>query len=229
MVKSGNPQGRLDAFEPLKVARAIAELDLRYVVITSVDRDDLPDGGAEHFASTIRAIKKHDPNVIIEVLIPDFRGNPECIRKIVNSRPEVIAHNIETTATLTPHVRDPRATYSQSLSTLKSIKSFDSAVYSKSSVMLGLGEEEAELISTMKDLRETGVDILTLGQYLQPSRAHLPVTNFISPERFQYYKQIGEEMGFLYVAAGPLVRSSYRASEFFMEALLKQRKLHPPL
>jgi len=226
MVKSGNPQGRLDAFEPVKIARAIAELNLKYVVITSVDRDDLPDGGAEHFASTIRAIKKHDPNVIVEVLIPDFRGDYESIRKIANAKPEVIAHNIETTARLTPHVRDARATYSQSLSVLKRIKDFESRIYSKSSIMLGLGEEEAELISTMRDLRGAGVDILTLGQYLRPSKAHIPVANFVSPERFEHYKQTAEEMGFLYVAAGSLVRSSYRASEFFVEALVNQRKLH---
>ena len=225
MVKTGNPRGKLDGFEPLKIARTIAALNLKYVVITSVDRDDLPDGGAEHFASTIGAIKKTDPHVIVEVLIPDFRGNLSHISKIVESKPEVIAHNIETTARLTARVRDPRANYRQSLDVLQNIKKLDSSIYSKSSIMLGLGEDEVDLLSTMKDLREMNVDILTLGQYLQPSRTHIPVANFIPPEQFQRYKEEAEAMGFLYVAAGPLVRSSYRASEFFIEALIRKRNL----
>ena len=224
MVKSGNPHGKLDIFEPVKIARAIADLGLRYVVITSVDRDDLPDGGAEHFASTIRAIKKHDPNVITEVLIPDFRADENCICKIVEAKPEVIAHNIETTEPLTSKVRDPRATYRQSLQVLKTIKEQDPEVYSKSSIMLGLDETEGDLVKTMKDLREVGVNILTLGQYLSPSKGHIPVAEFVSLAQFQYYKEIAEEMGFLYVASGPLVRSSYRAAEFFMEALVRQRR-----
>jgi lipoic acid synthetase len=222
MVKSGNPK-EVDLFEPVKVASAIAELSLRYVVITSVDRDDLADGGAEHFASTIRAIKKHDPRVITEVLIPDFRADPTCIRKIVDAKPEVIAHNIETTATLTPKVRDPRATYNQSLQVLKTIKEQDQEVYSKSSIMLGLGETEGDVIGTMRDLRDVDVNILTLGQYLRPSKGHIPIAEFISLAQFEYYKEVAEEMGFLYVASGPFVRSSYRAAEFFVEALVRQR------
>lgn len=224
MVKSGNPHGELDIFEPVKIARAIADLGLKYVVITSVDRDDLPDGGAEHFASTIRAIKKHDPNVITEVLIPDFSADEDCIRKIVDAKPEVIAHNIETTEPLTSKVRDPRATYRQSLQVLKTIKEQDSEIYSKSSIMLGLDETEGDLVKTMRDLREVGANILTLGQYLSPSKGHIPVAEFVSPAQFQYYKEIAEEMGFLYVASGPLVRSSYRAAEFFVEALVRQRR-----
>jgi lipoic acid synthetase len=223
MVKSGNPNGELDLFEPVKIARAIAELGLRYVVITSVDRDDLSDGGAEHFASTVKAIKKHDSNVVTEVLIPDFRGDEDCIRKIVDAKPEVIAHNIETTATLTPKIRDQRATYKQSLQVLKSIKQLDRGVYSKTSIMLGLGETEDDLIKTMKDLREVDVNILTLGQYLRPSKGHIPVVEFVSVSQFEYFKEIAEEMGFLYVASGPLVRSSYRAADFFVEALIRQR------
>jgi lipoic acid synthetase len=213
----------LDLFEPVKIARAIAELGLRYVVITSVDRDDLSDGGAEHFASTVKAIKKHDSNVVTEVLIPDFRGDEDCIRKIVDAKPEVIAHNIETTATLTPKIRDQRATYKQSLQVLKSIKQLDRGVYSKTSIMLGLGETEDDLIKTMKDLREVDVNILTLGQYLRPSKGHIPVVEFVSVSQFEYFKEIAEEMGFLYVASGPLVRSSYRAADFFVEALIRQR------
>ena len=224
IVKSGNPKGELDLLEPIKIARAIAELQLKYVVITSVDRDDLPDGGAEHFASTIRTIKKHDPNVVTEVLIPDFRGDQGCIRKIVNAKPEVIAHNIETTALLTSKIRDSRATYKQSLQVLESIKEFDRKVYSKTSIMLGLGETEEDIIDTMRDLRKVEVDILTLGQYLSPSKGHIPVTEFVSVSRFEYFKKVADEMGFLYVASGPLVRSSYRAAEFFIEALIRQRR-----
>ena len=227
IVKTGNPHGELDIFESVKIARAIADLGLKYVVITSVDRDDLSDGGAEHFASTIKAIKKHDPNVITEVLIPDFRADENCIRKIVDARPEVIAHNIETTAALTPKIRDPRATYKQSLQALKAIKELDGKVYSKSSIMLGLGETEEDLIKTMEDLREVNVNILTLGQYLRPSKGHIPVVEFVSLSLFEYYKKVAEEMGFLYVASGPLVRSSYRAAEFFVEALVRQRRSVP--
>ena len=221
MVKSGNPNGELDIFEPVKIARAIAELGLKYVVITSVDRDDLPDGGAGHFASTIRAIKSRDQNVVTEVLIPDFRADVSNIRKIVEAKPEVIAHNIETTATLTPRIRDPRATYRQSLQVLETIKKLNREVYSKSSIMLGLGETEDDLVRTMRDLRQVDVNILTLGQYLRPSKGHLPVVEFVSVSQFEYYKEIAEEMGFMYVASGPLVRSSYRAAEFFVEALIR--------
>ena len=223
MVKSGNPNGELDIFEPVKIARAIADLGLKYVVITSVDRDDLSDGGAGHFASTIKAIKKHDPNVVTEVLIPDFRADENCIRKIVDAKPEVIAHNIETTATLTTKIRDPRATYKQSLQVLKTIKDLDREVYSKTSIMLGLGETEEDLIKTMRDLREVDVNILTLGQYLRPSKGHIPVAEFVPISQFEYYKEIAEEMGFLYIASGPLVRSSYRAAEFFVDALIRRR------
>jgi lipoic acid synthetase len=225
MVKSGNPRGELDAFEPAKVAKTIADLGLRYVVITSVDRDDLPDGGAGHFAQTIRAIKRFDSNVITEVLIPDFEGDIDDVRKVVDAGPEVVAHNVETTEPLTPKVRDPRATYNQSLRVLKAIKELNPAVYSKSSIMLGLGETEEDLLKTMKDLRKVNVDILTLGQYLRPSKGHLPVTEYVSPEMFDYYRNLAEELGFLYVAAGPFVRSSYRAGEFFVEALIRKKKL----
>jgi len=226
MVKSGNPHGLLDVFEPVNVARTIADLGLKYVVITSVDRDDLPDGGASHFASTIKAIKQHDPNVITEVLIPDFQGNLGDVKKIVDAGPEVIAHNIETTEPLTPKVRDPRATYKQSLRVLTGIKELSPALYSKTSIMLGLGETEGDLVKTMKDLRNVNVDILTLGQYLRPSKGHIPVTEYVSPQTFDYYKGLAEESGFLYVASGPFVRSSYRAGEFFVEALIRKKRLN---
>ena len=223
MVKSGNPHGALDLFEPVKVADAIADLGLRYIVLTSVDRDDLPDGGAAHFASTIRAIKKKDPNVITEVLIPDFQGNFDDVRKVVDAGPEVIAHNIETTRPLTPKVRDPRATYDQSLRVLKFFKESGSSIYSKSSIMLGLGEVEEDVITALDDLRAVNVDILTLGQYLRPSKGHVPVAEYVSPAKFEHYKRLAEERGFLYVASGPFVRSSYRAGEFFVEALVRNK------
>ena len=225
MVKTGNPRGILDALEPVKVAEAIADLGLRYVVITSVDRDDIPDGGAEHFASTIKAIKQRDPDVITEVLIPDFQGDFASVNKVIEAGPEVVAHNIETTQTLTPKVRDPRATYEQSLRVLKHIKQEDSSVYSKSSIMLGLGEIESDVVKTMEDLRRADVDILTLGQYLRPSKGHIPVSEYVSPERFEHYKHLADDLGFLYVASGPFVRSSYRAGEFFLEALIRKKKM----
>jgi lipoic acid synthetase len=226
MVKSGNPHGLLDVFEPVNVARTIADLGLKYVVITSVDRDDLPDGGASHFASTIKAIKQRDPNVITELLIPDFQGNLGDVKKIVDAGPEVVAHNIETTEPLTPKVRDLRATYKQSLRVLRGIKELSSALYSKTSIMLGLGETEGDLVKTMRDLRNVNVDILTLGQYLRPSKGHIPVTEYVSPQTFDYYKGLAEELGFLYVASGPFVRSSYRAGEFFVEALIRKKRLN---
>jgi lipoic acid synthetase len=229
MVKSGNPHGTLDPFEPVKVANTIADLGLRYVVLTSVDRDDLPDGGAEHFASTIRAIKKRDSNIITEALIPDFQGNIDDVKRVVDAGPEVIAHNIETTETLTPKIRDSRATYEQSLRVLKSFKDLNPSAYSKSSIMLGLGETEPDLFKAMEDLREVNVDILTLGQYLRPSKGHVPITEYVSPEKFEHYKRLAEKLGFLYVASGPFVRSSYRAGEFFVEALIRKKKQSMPL
>jgi lipoic acid synthetase len=226
MVKSGNPHGTLDIFEPVKVADTIADLGLRYVVITSVDRDDLPDGGAGHFASTLRAIKRRDSEVITEVLIPDFQGNLDDVKKILDAGPEVVAHNIETTRTLTPKVRDPRATYDQSLRVLKTIKSINPSVYTKSSIMMGLGEVEPDIVTAMEDLRAVNVDILTLGQYLRPSKGHIPVSEYVSPDKFEHYKQLAEDLGFLYVASGPFVRSSYRAGEFFLKALIQKKKLN---
>jgi len=225
MVKSGNPHGTLDVFEPTKVANAIADLGLRYVVITSVDRDDLPDGGAEHFASTIRAIKKRNPTIMTEVLIPDFQGKADDVKKVVDAEPEVIAHNIETTKPLTPLVRDPRATYEQSLHVLECIKHLNPSIYTKSSIMMGLGELEPDIVAAMQDLRAVNVDILTLGQYLRPSKGHVPVSEYVPPDKFDHYKHLAEDLGFLYVASGPFVRSSYRAGEFFLEALVRNRSL----
>lgn len=220
-INSGKPV-LLDASEPERVAKAIKEWGLRYVVITSVCRDDLEDGGAEHIAKTIKAIKLSCPTIIVESLIPDFRGDDGSIKKIVKSKPEVISHNIETVPRLTPKVRDARASYEQSLLVLKKIKDINSLIYTKSSIMLGLGESEEEVIQTIKDLRSVGVSILTIGQYLQPTPKHLPLIEFIAPEKFSWFREIAERMGFVYVASGPLVRSSYRAGEFFLEKICNQ-------
>ena len=220
-VNSGKPI-LLDTGEPERVAKAIKEWGLRYVVITSVCRDDLEDGGAEHIAKTIKAIKLLSPTIIVESLIPDFRRDDSSIIKIVKSKPEVISHNIETVSRLTPKVRDARASYEQSLLVLKKIKDINSLTYTKSSIMLGLGETEEEVIQTIKDLRSVGVSILTIGQYLQPTPKHLPLVEFIAPEKFNWFKEIAEQMGFVYVASGPLVRSSYRAGEFFLEKICNQ-------
>jgi lipoic acid synthetase len=216
-VTSGKPAVLLDAGEPERVANAIKEWGLRYVVITSVCRDDLEDGGAEHIAKTITAIKLLCPKIIVESLIPDFRGNVDSVKKVVKSQPRVISHNIETVVRLTPKVRDARASYEQSLWLLKEIKDMNSMIYTKSSIMIGLGETEEEIIQTIRDLRSVGVNILTMGQYLQPTLKHLPVVEYITPEKFNWLREIAEQMGFVYVAAGPLVRSSYRAAEFFIE------------
>jgi lipoic acid synthetase len=209
--------------EPWKVARALRELDLGYVVVTSVDRDDLPDQGAGHFARTIACIKRECPDMVLEVLIPDFRGEVGCLEQVVRAGPDVVAHNLETVRRLTARVRDRRATYDQSIFVLQSLKDLG-AEYTKSSIMLGLGEEEAEVLEAMDDLRAAGVDILTLGQYLRPSDWHLEVREYVHPSTFDHLRRRGEERGFLYVASGPLVRSSYRAGEFFLERAIKERK-----
>jgi lipoic acid synthetase len=221
-VSTGNPNGWLDHEEPQKVAQTIQNAGWEYVVLTSVDRDDLPDQGADHFARTVEAIRQLTPDVLVEVLIPDFSGNKGHLQRLVDSQPHVIAHNVETVQRLTPTVRDRRATYNQSLDVLANIKAMSPTTYTKSSLMLGLGETDDEIRTAMADMRAVGVDILTLGQYLQPSPKHLKVQSYVTPEAFQEWQQIAEkEMGFVYCASGPLVRSSYRAGEFFMTRLLR--------
>jgi lipoyl synthase len=221
MVTPGKPQGILDELEPENVSFALSRMGLTYVVLTSVDRDDLPDGGASHFARTIKLVKEKNPGMLVEVLIPDFQGDITDLRKVVEARPDVIAHNIETTMSLTREVRDPRADYWQSLSVLRNVKKLNSRTYTKSSIMVGLGETEEEVTQAMAHLRRTGVDFLTVGQYLRPSQRHLKVAEYVKPEQFERYKSIGEEMGFRYVASGPLVRSSYRAGEFFIKTAIE--------
>ncbi|MFN8945889.1 MAG: lipoyl synthase, partial [Pseudobdellovibrionaceae bacterium] len=223
-IKTGNPKGKIDPFEPEKVAYSISQMALTYVVITSVDRDDMEDQGAQHFARTVATIKKLDPNVIVEILNPDFLGHQNLIEELVESKPDVFAHNIETVERLTPSVRDPRATYRQTLRVLEIVKQKDPTRYTKSSIMLGLGEKDDEILQTLKDLRSVSCDVITFGQYLQPTKRHLKVEEYITPEKFDEWKKIAEGMGFLYVASGPLVRSSYRAGEFFMKGLIQKDK-----
>lgn len=223
-VKTGNPKGAIDPFEPEKVAYSISQMDLEYVVITTVDRDDLEDQGAEHFARTVRTIKKLAPNLIVEILAGDFRGERALVDHLTEARPDVYAHNIETVERLTPSVRDPRAGYRQSLNVLKFVKEKDPTRFTKSSIMLGLGETEEEVIQALKDLREVGCDVVTFGQYLQPTPRHLKVVEYVTPEKFQWWQKTAEDMGFLYVASGPLVRSSYRAGEFFMKAMIEKNR-----
>ncbi|WP_343218059.1 lipoyl synthase [Haloplanus ruber] len=211
----------LDPEEPSKVADAVAEIGLDYVVLTSVDRDDLPDQGAGHFARTVEAIKERDPGILVEVLIPDFRGDPALVDRIVEAGPDVIAHNVETVERLQWPVRDRRAGYEQSLSVLERVA--DTAdVYTKTSLMLGVGEYDHEIYRTLSDCREAGVDVVTLGQYLQPSRSHLDVYEYVHPDAFETWRRVAEaELGFLYCASGPMVRSSYRAGELFVDAVLR--------
>jgi lipoic acid synthetase len=211
----------LDPEEPANVAEAVAEIGLDYVVLTSVDRDDLPDQGAGHFAQTIREIKQRDPSILVEVLIPDFQGEPDLVRKIIQAEPDVIAHNIETVDRLQWPVRDRRANYNQSLDVLRQVDR-ESDIYTKTSLMLGVGEYDHEIYQTLSDLRNVGVDIVTLGQYLQPSRSHLDVFEYVHPDAFGTWQAVAEaELGFLYCASGPMVRSSYKAGELFVDALLR--------
>ncbi|MCL2625435.1 MAG: lipoyl synthase [Cystobacterineae bacterium] len=215
-VPTGAP-APLDETEPEALAQVAKDLSLRYVVVTSVDRDDLPDGGAAHFARTLERLRSQSPQTLVEVLIPDFQGNTQHLAQVARARPTVAAHNLETVERLTPSVRDRRAGYAQSLEVLRFLKQQPEGFYTKSSLMVGLGESDEELEGAMRDLRRVGVDILTLGQYLQPSPRHLAVQRFVPPEAFEAYARLAEGMGFLYVASGPLVRSSYKAAEFFIQ------------
>ena len=212
-VSSGRP-APLDPDEPKRVAEAIKQWNLRYIVITSVCRDDLEDGGAAHFAKTIKSVKLSCPDTIVEPLIPDFNYDSDSIKKIIESEPEVVSHNIETVRRLSSKVRDSRATYDQSLSVLRKIKEINPKIYTKSSFMVGHGETKEEVIQTASDLKSANVDVITAGQYLQPSLNHLPVVEYVHPEKFASYQKIFEEMGFLHVVVGPFVRSSFQAADF---------------
>jgi len=216
----------VDGDEPKNVADTLARLDLKYVVITSVDRDDLPDGGAAHFALTVREIKQRCPGLYLETLIPDFQGSREALKAVIDAGPHVISHNQETVRRLTRTVRDRRSSYELTLRVLADLKKLarqmrPEPLWTKSSLMVGLGETEEEVAEAMDDLRGVEVDFLTIGQYLSPSTRHLPVHEYITNEQFETYRLMGESKGFNYVASEPLVRSSYRAGEFFMESIIK--------
>jgi lipoyl synthase len=218
-IKTGFTKNPPDPDEPKNLVKMAKNLNLKYVVVTSVNRDDLQDQGSQHFAKCITALKNAD--ILVEVLIPDFKGDLECLKKVIAAKPNVIAHNIETIERLQSSVRDPRANYIQSLNLLSNVKKLDSSIYTKSSIMVGLGETQDEVVKTLEDLRKNNVDIVTLGQYLQPSPKHLPVKSYITPKVFSDYKQKAEFLGFLFCASGPLVRSSYKAGELFIRNILK--------
>jgi len=224
-VKTGNPRGVFDAEEPYKVSNLVSQSGLEYVVLTSVDRDDMADQGASHFATTVSEIKRLAPEILVETLVADYRGDIRCVEKIVRSGVDVYAHNVETVKRLQKKVRDPRAGYEQSLSTLSAAKMLARILgvrmFTKTSIMLGLGESYDEILQTMKDVRSHDVDIITFGQYLQPTKKHLAVERFVTPAEFSHLEQVGKDMGFAFVASGALVRSSYKAGEFFVANLLK--------
>jgi lipoic acid synthetase len=212
-VDTGNPRGWLDEDEPANAARTVQLMGLRYVVLTSVNRDDLEDGGAGHFAACVREIKRLCPETAVEALTPDFQGALEDVETVVDSGLDVFAQNVETVRRLTHPVRDPRASYQQTLDVLFHAKRHRSGVLTKTSLMLGLGETEDEILATMDDLRAIGVDVLTLGQYLRPTANHLAVERFVAPGKFEQYRAAALERGFVECVAGPLVRSSYRAEQ----------------
>ncbi|HVT62473.1 MAG TPA: lipoyl synthase [Legionellaceae bacterium] len=214
-VDTGNPKGWLDPEEPANTAKTVTLMNLDYVVLTSVNRDDLPDGGAAHYAAAIRAIKQSSPQTKVEALTPDFQGVQQSIAILLDSGVDVFAQNVETVERLTHPVRDNRAGYQQTLDVLAYAKAYQPKVLTKTSLMLGLGETMEEIIQTMDDLRRHHIDILTLGQYLQPTKHHLPIARYVTPEEFHDLRNIGLQKGFFEVAAGPLVRSSYRADRIF--------------
>jgi len=223
-VKTARAPPPLDMDEPKNTAVAVAQWGLDYVVLTSVDRDDLPDAGAAHIAETIRQLKLEKPSLLVECLSPDFAGNESCVEAVASSGLDVFAHNIETVERLTPFVRDPRAKYRQTLAVLDHAKKVSPGLVTKTSIMLGLGEKDEEVRTTMEELREVGVDCVTLGQYMQPTKRHLKVQEYVTPAKFAMWEQVGKEMGFLYTASGPLVRSSYKAGEFFIKNIVLNKK-----
>ncbi|XP_059547635.1 LOW QUALITY PROTEIN: lipoyl synthase, mitochondrial-like [Myotis daubentonii] len=223
-IKTARNPPPVGANEPCNTAKAIAEWGLDYVVLTSVDRDDKPDGGAEHFAKTVSYLKERNPEILVECLSPDFRGDLKAIEKVALSGLDVFAHNVETVPELQRKVCDPRANFDQSLRVRKHAKEIQPDVISKTSVMLGLGEDDEQVYATMKLLREADVDCLTLGQYMQPTKCSLKVKEYITPEKIKYWEKVGNELGFHYTASGPLVRSSYKVGEFFLKNLVAKRK-----
>ena len=225
-VKSGNPKLWLDPQEPQKIASSVATLSLSYVVLTSVNRDDLPDEGAQHFADCVRAIKEVSPEIFVETLTPDFRKTQEAaIQTMIDSGVDVLAHNVETVRRLVPGVRDARCRHETSLEFHRVAKKLKPDLITKSSIMLGLGEAEEEVFECMQELLDAGVEVVTLGQYLQPTKNHHPVIRYVHPDEFKRYEEKGLEMGFRFVASGPMVRSSYRAAEVFMQGEARRRRV----
>ena len=210
-VNTGNPKGWLDKNEPEKIANTISTMNLKYIVLTCVNRDDIPDGGAQHFADTVNAIKFKDKNIEVEVLTSDFNGSREAIKKVIESPIKVFAQNIETVKRLTHPIRDPRAGYEKTLRVLETAKELNKNIITKTSIIVGLGETDAEIYQTFQDLKDHKVDIVTLGQYLRPTLNHHPVDRWVTPEQFENYRKKGLKYGFLEVISGPMVRSSYRA------------------
>jgi len=213
----------LDVHEPENTAEAISRWGLGYIVLTSVDRDDLVDGGSAHIASTISKIKLKAPKILVEALVPDFSGKVDDISKVATSGLDVFAHNMETVESRTPQVRDRRAKYRQSLEVLRQAKVAKPNLITKTSIMLGCGEQDFELEQTLRDLRDVNVDVVTFGQYMRPTKRHMKVESYVTPEKFEHWQKVAESMGFLYVASGPLVRSSYKAGEFFIKNVIEQR------
>ncbi|QLG70451.1 hypothetical protein HG535_0A03900 [Zygotorulaspora mrakii] len=222
-VKTNRTPSKPDPMEPENTAEAIKRWGLGYVVLTTVDRDDLLDGGSHHLAETVRKIKEKAPKTLVETLSGDFRGDLNMVDVMARSGLDVYAHNIETVEDLTPHVRDRRATYKQSLRVLKRAKETVPTLITKTSMMLGLGETDEQVLQAMKDLREIKCDVITFGQYMRPTKRHMKVVDYVLPEKFEHWKKVAEDLGFLYCASGPLVRSSYKAGESFIENVLKKR------
>ncbi|RSL64848.1 Lipoyl synthase, mitochondrial [Fusarium euwallaceae] len=224
-VKTNRKPAALDPHEPENTAEALARWGLGYVVLTSVDRDDLADGGAHHFAETIRRIKQKKPSLLVEALTGDFRGDLDMVKVVAESGLDVYAHNVETVEDLTPYVRDRRATFRQSLSVLKHVKDVKGkeGIITKTSLMLGLGEQEREVMAALEELRKADVDVVTFGQYMRPTKRHLKVEKYVTPDEFEMWNKRALDMGFLYCASGPLVRSSYKAGEAFIENVLRKR------
>jgi len=212
-VTTGDPHGAIDEYEPEHVAEAVRILDLRYIVITSVDRDDLTDLGSGHYAAVITRIREVQPSTRVEVLIPDFNGQRSLLKKTIDARPFVLGHNVETVSRLTPYIRDRRCSYLNSLGVLRASKEIMSNLRTKTGLMVGLGEEQEEIIQTLRDVKECNVDIVTIGQYLQPTRRHHVVQKYYTLDEFNELRQFGEKIGIPHVISGPLVRSSYHASE----------------
>lgn len=223
-VKTSRKPPALDPHEPENTAEAISRWGLGYIVLTSVDRDDLVDGGASHIALTIQKIKQKAQNILVEALVPDFGGSMANVEQVALSGLDVYAHNIETVERTTPLVRDRRAKYRQSLATLQHAKSVRPELVTKTSIMLGCGETDAEVEQTLHDLRDANVDVVTFGQYMRPTKRHMKVSEYVEPEKFAHWQRLAEQLGFLYVASGPLVRSSYRAGEFFIENVIRKRR-----